>query len=431
MSVKVEKLENSLVKLEITIEAEKFDEALQKAFFRNAKYFSVPGFRKGKAPRNIVERYYGENILFEDAFNIVAPEYYDDAIKVNNVEVVATPEIDIIQMEKGKDLIFTATVAVKPEVKLGDYKNIKIEKKEYKVTAKDVDKAIKDMAEKNARIVAGDENSVLENGYTAVIDFEGFIDGKAFEGGKGENYSLELGSNTFIPGFEEQLIGLKKGEETEVNVSFPENYFSKELAGKPAVFKVKVNDIKVKELPAIDDEFAKDVSEFDTLKELKADTKKKLEEENAQRAKFEMEEEAIKAVVDATEVNIPVVMIENEINDYTKEMESRLRYQGMNLETYLQLMGQSISDFKEQYKERAEQNVKTKLTLEAIFKAENIEITDKEIEEKLKGIAERYGSTGANVEELIKNPTDDLKEYVKEELKYDLAVKFIMDNLAK
>lgn len=431
MSVKVEKLENSLVKLEITIEAEKFDEALQKAFFRNAKYFSVPGFRKGKAPRNIVERYYGENILFEDAFNIVAPEYYDDAIKVNNVEVVAAPEIDIIQMEKGKDLIFTATVAVKPEVKLGDYKNVKIEKKEYKVTAKDVDKAIKDMAEKNARIVAGDENSVLENGYTAVIDFEGFIDGKAFEGGKGENYSLELGSNTFIPGFEEQLIGLKKGEETEVNVSFPENYFSKELAGKPAVFKVKVNDIKVKELPAIDDEFAKDVSEFDTLKELKVDTKKKLEEENAQRAKFEMEEEAIKAVVDATEVNIPVVMIENEINDYTKEMESRLRYQGMNLETYLQLMGQSISDFKEQYKERAEQNVKTKLTLEAVFKAENIEITDKEIEEKLKGIAERYGSTGANVEELIKNPTDDLKEYVKEELKYDLAVKFIMDNLAK
>ena len=431
MSVKVEKLENSLVKLEITIEAEKFDETLQKAFFRNAKYFSVPGFRKGKAPRNIVERYYGENILFEDAFNIVAPEYYDDAIKVNNVEVVAAPEIDIIQMEKGKDLIFTATVAVKPEVKLGDYKNIKIEKKEYKVTAKDVDKAIKDMAEKNARIVAGDENSVLENGYTAVIDFEGFIDGKAFEGGKGENYSLELGSNTFIPGFEEQLIGLKKGEETEVNVSFPENYFSKELAGKPAVFKVKVNDIKVKELPAIDDEFAKDVSEFDSLKELKADTKKKLEEENAQRAKFEMEEEAIKAVVDATEVNIPVVMIENEINDYTKEMESRLRYQGMNLETYLQLMGQSISDFKEQYKERAEQNVKTKLTLEAVFKAENIEITDKEIEEKLKGIAERYGSTGANVEELIKNPTDDLKEYVKEELKYDLAVKFIMDNLAK
>ena len=431
MSVKVEKLENSLVKLEITIEAEKFEEALQKAFFRNAKYFSVPGFRKGKAPRNIVERYYGDNILFEDAFNIVAPKYYEDAIKVNEVEAVAMPEIDITQMEKGKDLIFVATVAVKPEVKLGEYKGISIEKKEYKVTAKDVDTAIKEMAEKNARIVTGDENAVIENGYTAVIDFEGFVDGKAFDGGKGENYSLEIGSNTFIPGFEEQLIGLKVGEETDVNVTFPANYFSKDLAGKPATFKVKVNEIKVKELPEIDDEFAKDVSEFDTLKELKADTKKKLAEENEKKAKFENEETAIKAVVDATEINIPVAMVQNEIDDYTKEMESRLRYQGMNLETYLQLMGMTLSEFKEQYKERAELNVKTKLTLEAIFKAENIEITDKDIEEKLKAIAERYNSTGANVEELIKNPTDDLKEYVKEELKYDLAVKFIMDNLAK
>ena len=431
MSVKVEKLENSLVKLEITIEAEKFEEALQKAFFRNAKYFSVPGFRKGKAPRNIVERYYGDNILFEDAFNIVAPEYYEDAIKVNEIEAVAMPEIDITQMEKGKDLIFVATVAVKPEVKLGAYKGISIEKKEYKVTAKDVDAAIKEMAEKNARIVTGDENAVVENGYTAVIDFEGFVDGKAFDGGKGENYSLEIGSNTFIPGFEEQLIGLKGGEETDVNVTFPINYFSKDLAGKPATFKVKVNEIKVKELPEIDDEFAKDVSEFDTLKELKADTKKKLAEENEKKAKFENEETAIKTVVDATEINIPVAMVQNEIDDYTKEMESRLRYQGMNLETYLQLMGMTLSEFKEQYKERAELNVKTKLTLEAIFKAENIEITDKDIEEKLKAIAERYNSTGANVEELIKNPTDDLKEYVKEELKYDLAVKFIMDNLAK
>ena len=431
MSVKVEKLENSLVKLEITIEAEKFEEALQKAFFRNAKYFSVPGFRKGKAPRNIVERYYGDNILFEDAFIIVAPEYYEDAIKVNEIEAVAMPEIDITQMEKGKDLIFVATVAVKPEVKLGAYKGISIEKKEYKVTAKDVDAAIKEMAEKNARIVTGDENAVVENGYTAVIDFEGFVDGKAFDGGKGENYSLEIGSNTFIPGFEEQLIGLKVGEETDVNVTFPINYFSKDLAGKHATFKVKVNEIKVKELPEIDDEFAKDVSEFDTLKELKADPKKKLAEENEKKAKFENEETAIKAVVDTTEINIPVAMVQNEIDDYTKEMESRLRYQGMNLETYLQLMGMTLSEFKEQYKERAELNVKTKLTLEAIFKAENIEITDKDIEEKLKTIAERYNSTGANVEELIKNPTDDLKEYVKEELKYDLAVKFIMDNLAK
>ena len=428
MSVKVEKLENNLVKLEITIEAAKFDEGLEKAYFRNAKYFSVPGFRKGKVPRHIVERHYGESILYEDAFNIVAPEYYDEAVKENELDVVASPEIDITQIGKGKDLIFTATVAVKPEVKLGKYKGVKVEKKEYKVTAEDVNNELKEMAEKNSRIVTGDENSVVETGYTAVIDFEGFVDGKPFEGGKGENYSLEIGSNTFIPGFEDQLVGLKNGEETEVNVTFPENYFSKDLAGKPAVFKVKINEIKVKELPEIDDEFAKDVSEFDTIKELKADIKKKLEEENEQKAKYEMEEEAIKAVCEEAEVNIPDAMIDNEINDYVKEMESRLMYQGMKLDTYLQLMGKSLSDIKEQYKERATQNVKTKLVLEAISKAENIEITDKDIEEKLRNIAERYGSAGQNIEELVKNPTDQMKDYVKEELKYDLAVKFIMDN---
>ena len=431
MNCKVEKTENANeVKLEITVEAEKFENAMKKVYFQNAKYFNIPGFRKGKAPMQIVEKYYGKEIFYEDAFNEVAGEALDEAVKENKLEVVSRPDIEVEQIEKGKDLKFSAIMQTKPEAEVSKYKGIEIKKVEYNVTDEDINHELGHMQEHNSRLISIEDRPV-ESGDIATIDFEGFVDGKAFEGGKGENYSLELGSNTFIPGFEEQLIGLKKGEETEVNVSFPENYFSKELAGKPAVFKVKVNDIKVKELPAIDDEFAKDVSEFDTLKELKADTKKKLEEENAQRAKFEMEEEAIKAVVDATEVNIPVVMIENEINDYTKEMESRLRYQGMNLETYLQLMGQSISDFKEQYKERAEQNVKTKLTLEAVFKAENIEITDKEIEEKLKGIAERYGSTGANVEELIKNPTDDLKEYVKEELKYDLAVKFIMDNLAK
>lgn len=428
MNVKVEKLENNLVKLEITIEAEKFNEGLDKAFFRNAKYFAVPGFRKGKVPRHIVERHYGESILYEDAFNIVAPEYYDEAVKENNLEVVASPEVDITQIGKDKDLVFTATVAVKPEVKLGTYKGVKVEKKEYKVVDADVENELKEMAEKNSRIVTGDENAVVENGYTAVIDFEGFVDGKPFDGGKGENYPLEIGSNTFIPGFEDQLVGLKVGEETDVNVAFPENYFSQELAGKPAVFKVKVNEIKVKEIPEIDDEFAKDVSEFDTIKELKADIKKKLEEENEQKAKYEMEEEAIKVVCEASEVDIPEVMIDNEINDYIKEMESRLMYQGMKLDTYLQLMGKSLSDIKEQYKERATQNVKTKLVLEAISKAENIEITDKDIEEKLKNIAERYGSAGQNVEELVKNPTDQMKDYVKEELKYDLAVKFIMDN---
>ena len=431
MNAKLEKLENNLVKLEITIEAEKFDEGMSKAFFRNAKYFSVPGFRKGKVPREVVEKHYGEGILYEDAFNIVAQEAYEAAIEEHKLEIVSSPEIDITQIGKGKDLIFTATVTVKPEVKLGKYKGIKLENKEYKVTAKDVDAELKTMAEKNSRMVSGDENTVLEKGATAVIDFEGFVNGVAFDGGKGENYSLEIGSNTFIPGFEDQLVGLKTGEETEVHVTFPENYFSADLAGKPAIFKVKVHEIKIKELPEIDDEFAKDVSEFDTLKELKADVKKKLTEENEKRAKFEMEEEAVKTVVEATTIDIPQVMIDHEVEDYIKEMESRLAYQGMDMKTYLGLMGKDIEEFKAQYTERATTNVKTKLVLEAIFNEEKIEITDKDIEDKLRDFAKNYGATGANVDELVKNPTDQLKHFAEEELKFDLAVKFIMDNATK
>lgn len=431
MNAKLEKLENNLVKLEITIEAEKFEEGMSKAFFRNAKYFSVPGFRKGKVPREVVEKHYGEGILYEDAFNIVAQDAYEAAIDENKLEIVSAPEIDITQIGKGKDLIFTATVTVRPEVKLGTYKGIKLEKKDYKVTAKDVDAEIKAMAEKNSRMVSGDENAVLEKGSTAVIDFEGFVNGVAFDGGKGENYSLEIGSNTFIPGFEDQLVGLKAGEETDVNVTFPENYFSADLAGKPAVFKVKVHEIKVKELPEIDDEFAKDVSEFDTLKDLKADVKKKLTEENEKRAKFEMEEEAVKAVVEATTIDIPQVMVEHEVEDYIKEMESRLAYQGMDMKTYLGLMGKDIEEFKAQYTERATTNVKTKLVLEEIFRTEKIEITDKDIEDKLRDFAKNYGATGANVDELVKNPNDQLKHFAEEELKFDLAVKFIMDNAAK
>ncbi len=428
MSSKLEKLENNLVKLEITIEAEKFEEGMSKAFFRNAKHFAVPGFRKGKVPRDIVEKHYGEGILYEDAFNIVAQDAYEAAIEEHKLDIVSSPEIDITQIGKGKELIFTATVTVRPEVKLGKYKGIKLEKKDYKVTAKDVDAEINAMAEKNSRMVNGDENSVIENGSTAVIDFEGFVNGKAFDGGKGENYSLEIGSNTFIPGFEDQLIGLKMNEETDVNVTFPENYFSADLAGKPAVFKVKIHEIKIKELPTIDDEFAKDVSEFDTLKELKEDVKKKLAEENEKKAKYEMEEAAIKEVCENTEIDIPQVMIDHEIEDYMKELESRLAYQGMDMKTYLGLMGKDLEEFKSQYTERATTNVKTKLVLEEIFKAENIEITDKDIEEKLRDFAKNYGATGANIDELVKNPTDQLKNFASEELKYDLAVKFIIDN---
>ncbi len=425
MNVKVEELENSEVKLEITVSAEKFEEGMNKAFFKNAKYFSVPGFRKGKAPRARVEKYYGEHVLYEDAFNEIAPEIYEEALKENNIEAVARPEIDITQIGNGKDLIFTAIVTVKPKVELGKYKGIKIEKKEYPVTDEDVDNAIKAMAEKNARIITCDDDKILEKGDTAVIDFEGFVGGEAFEGGKGENYSLEIGSNTFIPGFEDQLIGLKKGEETDVNVSFPENYFSKELAGKPAIFKVKVNEIKTKEYPKMDDEFAKDVSEFDTLKELKADTRAHLEEENSRRAKYEMEEDAIEEVTHSAKIDIPAKMLDAEIDGYIHDMNHRLEHQGMTLDMYMQMMNTDLASVREQFRGKAEHNIMTRLVLEAIFEAEKIEITDEDINKKLADVAKEYGR---DAEEFVAKANDQVKEFAKEELKYDLAVKFIMDN---
>ena len=425
MNVKVEELENSEVKLEITVSAEKFEEGMNKAFFKNAKYFSVPGFRKGKAPRARVEKYYGEHVLYEDAFNEIAPEIYEEALKENNIEAVARPEIDITQIGNGKDLIFTAIVTVKPKVELGKYKGIKIEKKEYPVTDEDVDNAIKAMAEKNARIITCDDDKILEKGDTAVIDFEGFVGGEAFEGGKGENYSLEIGSNTFIPGFEDQLIGLKKGEETDVNVNFPENYFSKELAGKPATFKVKVNEIKTKEYPKMDDEFAKDVSEFDTLKELKADTRAHLEEENSRRAKYEMEEDAIEEVTHSAKIDIPAKMLDAEIDGYIHDMNHRLEHQGMTLDMYMQMMNTDLASVRDEFRGKAEHNIRTRLVLEAIFEAEKIEITDEDINKKLADVAKEYGR---DAEEFVKKANDQVKEFAKEELKYDLAVKFIMDN---
>lgn len=426
MNVKVEKLENSIVKLEITVEPEKFEEGMSKAFFKNAKYFSVPGFRKGKAPRARVEKYYGEHVLYEDAFNEIAPEIYEEAIKENNIEPVARPEIDITQIGNGKELIFIATVTVKPEVELGEYKGIKIEKKEYPVTDEDVENSIKAMAENNARIITCDDDKIIEKGDTTVIDFEGFVDGEAFDGGKGENYSLEIGSNTFIPGFEDQLIGLKKGEETEVNVSFPTNYFSKELAGKPAVFKVKVNEIKTKEYPEMDDEFAKDVSEFDTLKELKDDTRTHLEEENNKKAKYEMEEEAISEVIDNAKVEVPKAMLEAEIDGYVHDMEHRLEHQGLSLDMYMQMMNIDILAVRDQYRDKAEHNILTRLVLEEIFKKENIEITDEDINKKLSDVAKEYGR---DAEEFVAKATEQVKDFAREELKYDLAVKFIMDNI--
>lgn len=425
MNANIEKLEDSQVKIDVTVEAEKFDKAMDDAFKKNAKYFMVPGFRKGKAPRKIVERHYGESVLFEEAFNLVAPDIFDEIVKENKLEVVSTPEIDITQIGAGKELKFTAKVTVKPEVKLGKYKGIKLEKKEYPVTDEAVEEHLKEMAEKNARLVTADKRRKLKEGDTAVIDFEGFVDGVPFEGGKAENHSLEIGSGAFIPGFEEQLVGMKFDEEKEIKVTFPEEYFSKDLAGKEATFKVKLHEIKVKELPEMDDEFAKDVSECDTLEELKEDIKEHIEEENAAKAKYETEEAALKAVLDATEIKIPQVMIENEIDAYVHDMEHRLSHQGFNLEGYLGLIGKTMEEMRSEYAEQAEKSVKTRLVLEAIFEKEQLEVTDENINEKLEEFAKAYGKDTA---EFVKNANEQTKAYVKEELKYDVAMKFIIAN---
>ena len=334
MSSKVEKTKNANeVKIEVTVEASKFDEAIKKVYFQSAKYFNIPGFRKGKAPLQIVEKYYGKEIFYEDAFNEIAPAALEEAVKENNLEVVSRPEIDIKQIEKGKDVIFTAVMQTKPEAELGKYKGIEIKKIEYNVTDKDIDEELKHMQEHNSRLVTV-ENRAVKKGDIAVIDFEGFVDDKAFDGGKGENYELEIGSNTFIPGFEDQVIGMKTDEGRDVKVKFPEEYFSKDLAGKDAVFKVTLHEIKKKELPKLDDEFAKDVSEFDTLEELKNDIKEKKEKENADKTKYETEDAVIKAVCENLKVEIPSGMIETETENMLKDIEQRLSYQGLKLDQY-------------------------------------------------------------------------------------------------
>ncbi|MCI9039352.1 MAG: trigger factor [Clostridia bacterium] len=423
MSVKVENTENkNEVKLSFTIEAAKFDEAMKKVYVKTAKYFTIPGFRKGKAPMQMVEKHYGSEIFYEDTFNELVPEIYDAAIKENNIAAVSRPNIDITQIGKGQDLVFTAVVQTKPEVKLGKYKGIELPKVEYTVSDKDIEHELGHMAEHNARLVSIEDRAV-EKGDIAVIDFEGFLDGKPFEGGKAEKHELEIGSNTFIPGFEDQVIGMKIDEEKDLNVTFPEDYFSKELAGKPVVFKVKVHEIKHKELPKMDDEFAKDVSEFDTLAELKNSIKEKIQKENEDKAKYETEDNAIKAVCDAVELEIPSGMIETEVDNMVKDVEQRLQYQGLTLEQYYTLSGKPEAVMRDEMKETAEKNVKSRLVIEAIIKAEDIKPEDKEVEEKLKEMAKNYKKTE---EEMLQNTY--LKDYIIENMKVEKAIQFVIDN---
>lgn len=423
MDIKVENTESkNEVKLNFEIEAEKFEDAMKKVYTKNAKYFNIPGFRKGKAPMSIVEQYYGAEIFYEDAFNELVPEIYDEAIKSNNIEAVSRPDIDIKQMEKGKNLIFTAKVQTKPEVKLGKYKGIEIKKIEYNVSDKDVEEELNLMAEKNARLVTIEDRPVQKDDI-AVIDFEGFLDGKPFEGGKAENHELTIGSNTFIPGFEDQVIGMKVDEEKDLNLKFPDEYFSKDLAGKDVVFKVKVNEIKKKELPKIDDEFAKDVSEFDTLEELKNSIKEKLENQNKEREKIEKEDATIEAVSEKAEVDIPSGMIETEVDNMMKDIEQRLMYQGLTLKQYTDLTGKKEADIRKDFEDQASKNVKYRLVLEAVVKAENIDVDDKELEDRLKEMAKNYGQ---KEEELLNN--ENVKKYTRDNMKVEKAIEFLVKN---
>ncbi len=425
MKNKVEKTENANeVKVEVTVEAKKFEDAIKKVYFKSAKYFNIPGFRKGKAPMQIVEKYYGKEIFYEDAFNDVAPEALEEVVKENNLEIVSRPDIEVTQIEKGQDLIFTATMQTKPEPKLGKYKGIEIKKIEYNVTDKDVEHELEHMQEHNSRLITVDDRPV-EKGDIATIDFEGFVDGVAFEGGKAESHDLEIGSNTFIPGFEDQIIGMKIDEEKDINVTFPEEYFSKDLAGKDAVFKVKVHEIKKKELPKLDDEFAKDVSEFDTLKELKESIKKKKQEENEQKATYETQEAAIKAVIEGMDLDVPSGMVELETENMVKDMENRLSYQGLKFDQYLKMMGKTREEVQKEYEPQAIDAIKSRLAIEALVKAEKIEVKEEEIDEKIKEMAKNYGKKEED-EEFLKN--QNIRNYIKQGLESEKAIDFIVSN---
>ncbi len=422
MSVKVEKTDKkNELKLEFKIEAEKFDEAMKKVYTKTAKYFNVPGFRKGKAPMHMVEKMYGTEIFYEDTFNELVPGIFEEELKNNNIEAVSRPDIDIKQIGKGQELIFTAVIQTKPEVKLGKYKGIEIKKIEYNVSDDDVNHELEHMQEKNARLVSVERP--VKDGDITVIDFEGSIDGVPFDGGKAENHELTIGSKQFIPGFEDQIIGMKLDEEKDIKVTFPEEYFSKDLAGKEAVFKVKLHEIKEKELPKLDDDFAKDTSEFETLAELKKSIKEKLEEENKHRAKHETENAVIEAVADTVELDIPSGMIETEIDNMVKDVESRLSYQGLNLEQYLKIMGKTMEEFRKQYEEQAQKTVKIRLVLEAIQKDLDVKVEENEIKDKIKEMSEAYSR---KPEELEQN--EQFKNYIEENLKYEKTIDFLVEN---
>lgn len=424
MSVKWEKKEGNNGVLTFEVSVEEFDKALDKAFKKVVKDIEIPGFRKGRIPRMIFEKRFGVESLYQDAVNFVLPDAYTAAVEEAEIEPVAQPEIDIEEIEQGKPLVFTANVVVKPEVKLGEYKGLEVEEKTVEVTDEDVNELIERQRELQAELVLKEEGTV-EEGDTVVIDFEGFLDGEPFEGGKGENHSLEIGSGQFIPGFEEQLIGKESGEETEIEVTFPEEYHAEELAGKDAIFKVKIHEIKYKELPELDDEFAKDVDdEVETLDELKDKKRKELEEQRKQEIENEKREILINKASENAEIDIPKEMIESELEQMMSEFEQRLQMQGMTLEMYTQFSGQDEKDLKEQMREDAEKRVRTNLTLEAIYKQENLEVTDEDVQEELERMAEMYNMEVDQLTSMLGGNT----EMIKGDLLFRKTIDFLVEH---
>lgn len=419
MSVKTEQVEKNLVKLTFEVSSEDFAKAINQAYLKNAKKYSVPGFRKGKVPKAVIEKYYTEAVFYDDAVNGVLPEAYEAALKESGVEPAARPEFDVEEIKKGEPVVFTALVTTKPEVELGEYIGLKLPKIEHKVSDSDVEKEVKAAQEKNARLVPADGKKI-KKGSIVTIDYVGSVAGVEFEGGKGENYDLEIGSNTFIPGFEDQLVGKKAGDDVDVVVTFPEEYHAPDLAGKEALFKVKIHENKVKELPEINDDFASEVSEFDTLDEYKNSIKERLEKAAADKVKTETENAAVEKAVENAKVEIPEAMISEQCEKMVEDFAQRLQYQGLNINQYMQYSGSSVEQMKDSFKPQAEKQLKTTLVLEAIAKKENIDVTDEEVNDKIAEMAKQYNMEIEKLKEL-------LHDHDIENLKGDISLNKVID----
>ena len=424
MSLQVEKLEKNMAKLTIEVPASDLEKALQSAYKKQKNKISLPGFRKGKVPRQMIEKMYGAEIFFDDAANEIIPKAYADAYDECELEIVSRPEINIVQIEKGKPFIFTAEVATKREVTLGEYKGLEVDKVSTRVTQKEVEAKIEEEAEKNARTVTVEDRAV-QDGDEVILDFEGFVDGEAFEGGKGENYPLTIGSGSFIPGFEEQLVGAEAEKEVEVKVTFPEDYHAEELKGKEAVFKCTVHEIKAKELPEIDDEFAAEVSEFDTLDEYKADVKAKIKEQKATDGKRKQEDQAVEQAIKNASYEIPDAMVDTQISQMANDFAQRIQSQGLTMEQYYQFTGMTEEKMNEEFKPQAVKRIETRLVLEAIAKAENIEISDEKLDEEIAKMAEAYKMEADKLKEFM---GDAEKKQMKEDMAVQEAVTFLVEN---